>query len=231
MKKCFIVCPIGDGNSPQRHRSDKLKTYIIEPVCKSFEIEIERSDLIYDTDEITSTIVEQLINADLVIADITDHNPNVFFEVGYRKALNKPLIILMQKGTTVPFDLSVNRVFPYDFDIENVESAKEAITKTIETMKQRSELTKDQGENVHGVTVNEQMIDLLFGIKEDIGNLRMDISNKDKEQIETIISGVMKNVPSQKSDQAVLMETLLPALMSNPDSFEKLAQLSERLKK
>lgn len=231
MKKCFIVCPIGEENSPQRQRSDKLKTYIIEPVCKSFGIELERSDLIYDTDEITSTIVEQLIHTDLVIADITDHNPNVFFEVGYRKALNKPLIILMQKGTTVPFDLSVNRVFSYDFDIENVESAKEAMAKTIETMNQRSEFTKKQEEDGLGVTVAEQMVDLLFGIKEDIGSLRMDISNKDKEQIETIISGVMKNAPPPKSDQAVLMETLLPTLMSNPDSFEKLAQLSEKFKK
>ena len=50
-------------------------------------------------------IYNQIAKADPVIADMTGRNPNVFYEVGYAHALDKPTVLLTQKADDIPFDL------------------------------------------------------------------------------------------------------------------------------
>jgi hypothetical protein len=58
-----------------------------------------------DTDIIHHTIINQLLNAELVIADLTDHNPNVLFELGIRLAKEKPVVLIKSKDTGPIFDV------------------------------------------------------------------------------------------------------------------------------
>jgi hypothetical protein len=63
---------------------------------------------------IQSTIINDLIEADLVIADVTEHNPNVMFELGMRIALEKPVVLMKAAGTGPLFDIdNMLRVFEY----------------------------------------------------------------------------------------------------------------------
>ena len=55
-----------------------------------------------------------LFSSELVIADISGHNPNVFFEMGYRKCTDKPIIHLKKKREMIPFDVNTVRTFEYD---------------------------------------------------------------------------------------------------------------------
>jgi hypothetical protein len=64
---------------------------------------------------IHSTIINDLLNADLVIADLTEHNPNVLFELGLRMAADKPVAIIRAKGTGPIFDVD-NMLRVYDYD-------------------------------------------------------------------------------------------------------------------
>jgi hypothetical protein len=57
------------------------------------------------SDLIQSTIVTELLEADLVLADLTEHNPNVLFELGMRIAENKPVVLIRSKGTGRIFDV------------------------------------------------------------------------------------------------------------------------------
>jgi len=67
------------------------------------------------SDVIHSTIVNDLLDADLVIADLTEHNPNVLFELGLRMANNQPIAIIRSKGTPAIFDVdNMLRVLDYD---------------------------------------------------------------------------------------------------------------------
>ena len=50
----------------------------------------------------------------MVIADITDANANVMYEVGFAQAQNRPLILISSSGRSVPFDLVFARVLIYD---------------------------------------------------------------------------------------------------------------------
>jgi hypothetical protein len=47
-----------------------------------------------------ATIVNQLLDADLVIADLTENNPNVLFELGLRLSEDRPVALIRAKGTT-----------------------------------------------------------------------------------------------------------------------------------
>lgn len=89
MKKCFIVCPIGEEGTDICTNSDQLLKYILQPVCKECDFECIRVDELNDSDSITDTIIKYLTESDLVIADLSTHNPNAFFELGYRTALKK----------------------------------------------------------------------------------------------------------------------------------------------
>ncbi|NDP38606.1 MAG: hypothetical protein GZ093_07625 [Rhodoferax sp.] len=64
---------------------------------------------------IQSTIVNDLDTADLVIVDLTEHNPNVLFELGMRIAFNKPVCLIRAKGTAPIFDIDhMLRVYDYN---------------------------------------------------------------------------------------------------------------------
>jgi hypothetical protein len=70
------------------------------------------------SDVIQSTIINDLLEADLVIADLTDHNPNVLFELGVRMAEDKPVALVKATGTGRIFDVdNMLRVFEYNANL------------------------------------------------------------------------------------------------------------------
>lgn len=81
MKECFVVSGIGSEGTDVRKRADQVFKYIISPVCEECGFNVVRVDKVNQADSITQTIIEYLINSELVIADITGHNPNAFYEM------------------------------------------------------------------------------------------------------------------------------------------------------
>ena len=70
------------------------------------------------SDIIQSTIVNQIISADLILADLTEHNPNVLFELGLAIAFEKKVVLIRAKGTKPIFDVdNLLRVFDYDSNL------------------------------------------------------------------------------------------------------------------
>ena len=96
----------------QAKRADQVLRHIIIPAALNAgyaKDEIVRADHLANPGIITSHIVEHLLNAELVIADLTDHNPNVFYELAIRDAVRKPIVQLIQAGQKIPFDVSPMR--------------------------------------------------------------------------------------------------------------------------
>jgi hypothetical protein len=140
-KVCFLACPIGSPGSPERKRSDLLKTYVIEEVIKPLGYEIRRSDEIDRSGEITTQIVTELIDADLVIADLTGHNANVFYELGVRHSFKLPYIQLIEDGQDIPFDVKAYRtIFLNHTDLESVAKAKATLKNMIIDIEQGGEI-------------------------------------------------------------------------------------------
>jgi nucleoside 2-deoxyribosyltransferase len=91
-----------------RHHTGILSAIIPESVSGMVRITQQGSDVIQ------STIVNELLEADLVIADLTDHNPNVLFELGLRMAGDKPVALIKAVGTGRVFDVdNMLRVHEY----------------------------------------------------------------------------------------------------------------------
>ncbi|MDM9647741.1 hypothetical protein [Rhizobium sp. S163] len=115
-KLCFIVGPIGDDSSEDRMHADWLLEEIIEPVfAKDFpDFEIKRADKISDPGRIDSQVITALLDADLVIADLTTLNPNAFYEIGIRHTVQKPIIHMHLEGQRIPFDIASFRSIKFD---------------------------------------------------------------------------------------------------------------------
>ncbi|WP_431233767.1 hypothetical protein ACQ856_03480 [Mycolicibacterium psychrotolerans] len=133
---CFIVCPIGDDRSEIRKRSDQVKKYIIDPAVEPLGYETTRADLTDESGQITTQIVTQLLNADLIIADLTGHNPNVFYELAIRHAFGKPFIQIGDKSERIPFDVAGQWSVLFDHkDLDSADEAKRRINKAAKAIR------------------------------------------------------------------------------------------------
>ena len=128
---CFVISPIGEANSDIRKASDQLLKFIIVPsalACGFKADAIIRADKIDHPGIITNQIITHILNCDLVVADLSGHNPNVFYELAVRHAAGKPTVLLIREGESVPFDISQNRIIFYDIhDLDKVEENKEQL--------------------------------------------------------------------------------------------------------
>ncbi len=112
---CFVISSIGSNNSDERRRSDDIFEGIIKPVVEDLGYTTERADKIMKAGKITEQIVEYLIYSGLVIADLTDSNANVLYELGIRHAVGKPVIQIIEDPSKLPFDLGDERTIPFDW--------------------------------------------------------------------------------------------------------------------
>ncbi|MCL2415095.1 MAG: nucleoside 2-deoxyribosyltransferase [Bacteroidales bacterium] len=114
---------------------NELYNEVIKPVCEDYGIECERADDYHTTNMIIEDIVASIISASVVIAEITPDNPNVFYEVGYSHAINKPTILLCEKKKTkLPFDLSSFRTLFYDNTIAGKTQVEKKLRKYLQTI-------------------------------------------------------------------------------------------------
>lgn len=137
MKKCFVICPIGEENSEIRKRSDQIFNYVIKPITEEFGYEAVRAHEISEPGIITRQIIQKIIDAPLVIADLTDRNPNVFYELAIRHVIRKPLVQMIEKGEDIPFDIAATRIISIDrTDLDSVENAKEELKRQIRSVEE-----------------------------------------------------------------------------------------------
>jgi hypothetical protein len=73
---------------------------------------------------VTSQIIEQLLTAPLVVADLSGGNPNVYYELAIRHAIKKPVVHMITKGESAPFDVSPTRHVTFDITDPEVDEAQ-----------------------------------------------------------------------------------------------------------
>lgn len=87
--------------------------FLLEPAIKAAGLEPVRPAA-QGTDLIHAEIVRNLETADLVLCDISSLNPNVFFELGIRTALDRPVCLVRDSATKIPFDTGLLNYYEYD---------------------------------------------------------------------------------------------------------------------
>lgn len=148
-KTCFIISSIGEKGSETRELANEKFDLVFEPTLKEAGFdEVIRADKIGTPGSISYDIVTHIINSELVIADVSDLNPNVFYELAIRNAIQKPVIVIKAEGQKMPFDIYDKRAISLDMSlarqwtdakkelkkqIENVEKDPESASKSILT--------------------------------------------------------------------------------------------------
>lgn len=116
-RNCFIVQPFGAQGTPENEYFTDLYERSLKPNIQNLGYHVERGDSSPGAGEIMGPIIEHLAKDDLVVADLTMVNPNVFYELGVRHALRGlGTILIMNTGRTahIPFNINHFRVIEFD---------------------------------------------------------------------------------------------------------------------
>ncbi len=110
--RVFVAMPFED-----EHTSNLWK--VIEGVCSIRGLNLRRADSSSYPNPIVADILEEIERAEIVVADLTGLNPNVLYELGIAHVRCDSVILLCQKGQTLPFDLASFRVIFFDLSSNN----------------------------------------------------------------------------------------------------------------
>jgi hypothetical protein len=126
---CFVLMPFGDARDLHTVYHDHMK-----PLIEKCGLRCERADDIYDVSGVMQSVWEGINKARIVVADLTDRNPNVFYELGIAHRLGKPVIMLSQLIDFVPFDRRHLRCILYSYTPRGVTQLEHALERTIKTI-------------------------------------------------------------------------------------------------
>lgn len=137
MPKLFVIMPFGKRPATPDHGSgtidfDYVYQKLIKPAGESAGWDVFRIDETTESGIITHQYLKEILESDLVLADISIPNENVYYELGIRQAIsNGGTLLIALHGSRIPFDISSQRVFTYSLDAAGLEAAREKITDSL----------------------------------------------------------------------------------------------------
>ena len=105
-RRAFVVMPFDE-------EFDLIYKGLIQPPFEAAGYHVVRADDITNQRNILHDIVVQLHDSDLIVADLTDTNPNVYYELGLAHGLERNVVLLSQHPSDTPFDLRSYRMIEY----------------------------------------------------------------------------------------------------------------------
>ena len=147
-KKCFVVMGFGTKTDFQQQKAYDLdKTYrtIIRAAVNDAGLECIRADDVIHAGIIDKPMYELLLNADVVVADVSTSNANAIYELGVRHALRPyTTIVIAEQNFKFPFDIGHLLIRPYKhggeyIDAEDAANAREELAKAIKELVAKTE--------------------------------------------------------------------------------------------
>jgi len=204
---------------------DKTYLNIIKPAVEKSDLECIRGDEIQDSGLIDKNMYALLLQADLVIADITTYNPNAIYELGVRHAVRPfSTIIIKEKHDSIPFDLNHNKIFHYEHMGDDIGASKEST--------QNISLAAEPGE-VDPIPVDvkggrsEPELDTLENILSAFNQRFGDIEWSDKDKVRQILT---KQLPDEMKANKDIMDAIQHSDKQNAkiSSDRKLEELMQQ---
>ncbi len=117
---CFVIMPFDE-------KLDAIYHHGIKPIVEELGYRCRRADQHFASSPIMFEIFDDIMRARFIIADLTDSNPNVFYELGIAHALKKCVVLLKRAGSYVPFDLSGIRHKEYQDSFKGISDLRSFI--------------------------------------------------------------------------------------------------------
>jgi len=136
--QAFVVTQYGEPY-------ETLYNDVIKPVSVDMDFFPYRAKDVYHPGLILKDIIHGLVESEVIIAEITPANPNVFYELGYAHALGKPTILLAARGSDLPFDVHGYRCIFYDNTIGGKKEVKANLKEHLANIKDAWNAPADAG--------------------------------------------------------------------------------------
>ncbi len=120
-KKSFVLMPFSES-------LNDVYEFLIKGALSEAGYQVKRADDIRSQSNILEDIVKGIIDSDLIVADLTDSNANVYYELGIAHALQKKVVLITQDIDEIPFDLKSYRVIGYSTHFSRMNEAKIELT-------------------------------------------------------------------------------------------------------
>jgi len=130
--QCFIITPIGEADSETFIKAMGLIDAVIEPVLKEFNFKAIAANHISLPGSINKQLIKSILEDKLVIANLTGLNPNVMYELAVRHAVRLPVVIMAERGTRLPFDITDQRTIFYDDSLAGLNVARQQLRNMVE---------------------------------------------------------------------------------------------------
>jgi hypothetical protein len=116
---------------PFKEEFKNLYTKHLKPLCKTLHLEVKRADDFFHAQDIVRQVWSNICAARLLIADISERNANVFYELGLAHAIGKPAILITRDTEQPPFDVGNLRYIRYEYTPEGIIELKQQLRKAI----------------------------------------------------------------------------------------------------
>jgi hypothetical protein len=138
---CFVIMPIADVETYDSGHFGRVYEYIIKPACMAAGFKPVRADEVQATNYIVVDILRKIIDAEMVICDLSSRNPNVLYELGIRQAFNLPVTLIRDSRTPRIFDIQGLRDIEYEegLRIDKINIAVEILANTLKNNSQLNE--------------------------------------------------------------------------------------------
>lgn len=136
-KKCFVIMPISDADGYDKGHFSRVYEHLIKPAVLEAGFEPVRADDTSKANFIVVDILQQILDCDIALCDLSSRNPNVFYELGVRQAFNKKTVLICDDRTARPFDTSGIRTLPYNATLR-IDEVKKNIPELVKCIKDTS---------------------------------------------------------------------------------------------
>ncbi|HHD7897576.1 TPA: hypothetical protein ACOW36_001705 [Enterococcus faecalis] len=180
LKKCFFITPIGEKDSNEYKKLQAIVSNVLNKVLKNHGYGLIVANDIHAIGSIGDQVFTNIIEADLVISNLSGWNANVMYETAVAHSFSIPTIMICERGTQLPFDLINDRTIFFEDTIEGTGMLIDELDKKIPEFQKDVKIDnpvirvierKALAENIEGKTDdNSQIMRLLLDI-----NDRLDI--------------------------------------------------------